>query len=223
MAARAAAMAARPNSADSRGALTFCQHCAGRGRRLSGDDLRALRTPFLPGGVWFMLACYGAGTPLKASSITGWPRVATGSMTRARWVPALAARAGPASARFASPLSPPCRRLRSLSRRTFGPHRPPRSRLVLQLRRWSRVRRNRARARRLRSLRDTSSAHSCAGARRLGPDHAPAQAPAAPSRACCVATMPSDGPSFSPAMAGARPRPIPSAVRRLIWPCVATG
>lgn len=31
------------------------------GRRLGADDLPA--TPFLPGGIWFMFACYGAGTP----------------------------------------------------------------------------------------------------------------------------------------------------------------
>jgi len=48
------------------GALTFASTAPGRGRRLSGDDLRALRTPFLPGGVWFMLACYGAGTPAES-------------------------------------------------------------------------------------------------------------------------------------------------------------
>jgi hypothetical protein len=38
------------------GAMSF-----GREGKLTGDDLRA--RPFLPGGVWFMLACYGAGTP----------------------------------------------------------------------------------------------------------------------------------------------------------------
>jgi len=38
------------------GAMSF-----GRGGQLSGDELRDV--PFMPGGVWFMLACYGAGTP----------------------------------------------------------------------------------------------------------------------------------------------------------------
>jgi len=38
------------------GAMSF-----GRGGRLRGDDLRD--RPFLPGGMWFMFACYGAGTP----------------------------------------------------------------------------------------------------------------------------------------------------------------
>lgn len=38
------------------GAMSF-----GREGRIASDDLRA--RAFLPGGVWFMLACYGAGTP----------------------------------------------------------------------------------------------------------------------------------------------------------------
>ncbi len=38
------------------GAMSF-----GRGGRIRGDDLR--QRPFLPGGMWFMFACYGAGTP----------------------------------------------------------------------------------------------------------------------------------------------------------------
>jgi hypothetical protein len=33
----------------------------GLGQRLAAEDLRS--RPFLPGGVWFFLACYGAGTP----------------------------------------------------------------------------------------------------------------------------------------------------------------
>jgi hypothetical protein len=48
------------------GALSFASPSAGRGRRLSGDDLRALRTPFVPGGLWFLFACYGAGTPAES-------------------------------------------------------------------------------------------------------------------------------------------------------------
>jgi Arc/MetJ-type ribon-helix-helix transcriptional regulator len=38
------------------GAMSF-----GRSGRLRGDDIRS--GAFLPGGVWFMFACYGAGTP----------------------------------------------------------------------------------------------------------------------------------------------------------------
>ena len=38
------------------GAMSF-----GREGKIVGEELRA--RPFLPGGVWFMLACYGAGTP----------------------------------------------------------------------------------------------------------------------------------------------------------------
>ena len=33
----------------------------GREGKITGEDLRA--RDFLPGGIWFMLACYGAGTP----------------------------------------------------------------------------------------------------------------------------------------------------------------
>ena len=38
------------------GAMSF-----GREGKITGDDMRS--RAFLPGGVWFMLACYGAGTP----------------------------------------------------------------------------------------------------------------------------------------------------------------
>jgi hypothetical protein len=38
------------------GAMSF-----GQEGKLTGSDIRA--RPFLPGGMWFMLACYGAGTP----------------------------------------------------------------------------------------------------------------------------------------------------------------
>jgi hypothetical protein len=37
--------------------------------QLTGDDLAT--APFLPGGIWFMLACYGAGTP-DASAYRHW-------------------------------------------------------------------------------------------------------------------------------------------------------
>ncbi|WP_437586788.1 hypothetical protein [Sorangium sp. So ce1000] len=40
---------------DRQGAMSF------RRDKLSGGDLGG--APFLPGGIWFMLACYGAGTP----------------------------------------------------------------------------------------------------------------------------------------------------------------
>ncbi len=46
------------------GAMSF-----GREGKLTGDDLRT--RPFMPGGVWFMLACYGAGTP-RASAYRHW-------------------------------------------------------------------------------------------------------------------------------------------------------
>ncbi len=48
------------------GALSFPSpslHSPSPSRRLSAADLRAARVPFVAGGVWFMLACYGAGTP----------------------------------------------------------------------------------------------------------------------------------------------------------------
>ncbi|AUX45384.1 hypothetical protein SOCE26_068660 [Sorangium cellulosum] len=41
----------------------------GLGQRLAAEDLRS--RPFLPGGVWFLLACYGAGTP-SVSAYRHW-------------------------------------------------------------------------------------------------------------------------------------------------------
>ncbi|WP_437670478.1 hypothetical protein [Sorangium sp. So ce131] len=41
----------------------------GLGQRLAAEDLRS--RPFLPGGVWFFLACYGAGTP-SVSAYRHW-------------------------------------------------------------------------------------------------------------------------------------------------------
>jgi hypothetical protein len=38
--------------------------CLGRSGRLYGDDLA--QRAFLPGGVWFMQACFGAGTPARS-------------------------------------------------------------------------------------------------------------------------------------------------------------
>ena len=46
------------------GAMSF-----GREGRLAADDLRA--RPFMPGGLWFMLACYGGGTP-QTSAYRHW-------------------------------------------------------------------------------------------------------------------------------------------------------
>jgi hypothetical protein len=45
---------------DRQGAMSF-----GREGKLAGADLAG--EPFLPGGIWFMLACYGAGTPDKSA------------------------------------------------------------------------------------------------------------------------------------------------------------
>ncbi|MEZ4454843.1 MAG: hypothetical protein R3B09_35660 [Nannocystaceae bacterium] len=42
------------------GAMSF-----GRGGRIRGEDLRD--AVFLPGGVWFMLACFGAGSPSESA------------------------------------------------------------------------------------------------------------------------------------------------------------
>jgi len=46
------------------GAMSF-----GREGHLTGDDLRT--RPFMPGGIWFMLACYGGGTP-STSAYRHW-------------------------------------------------------------------------------------------------------------------------------------------------------
>ena len=46
------------------GAMSF-----GREGKITGEELRG--RPFMPGGVWFMLACYGAGTP-DASAYKHW-------------------------------------------------------------------------------------------------------------------------------------------------------
>ncbi|WP_437675038.1 hypothetical protein [Sorangium sp. So ce131] len=49
---------------DLQGAMSF-----GNAGKLTGGDLGD--APFLPGGIWFMLACYGAGTP-DASAYRHW-------------------------------------------------------------------------------------------------------------------------------------------------------
>ncbi|HRI62974.1 MAG TPA: helix-turn-helix domain-containing protein [Polyangium sp.] len=46
--------------------------CFGNGKKLTGAEL--VGQTFLPGGVWFMLACYGAATPAK-SAYYEWLRV----------------------------------------------------------------------------------------------------------------------------------------------------
>lgn len=46
------------------GAMSF-----GRAGKITGSDIN--EEPFLPGGVWFMLACYGAGTP-NSSAYRHW-------------------------------------------------------------------------------------------------------------------------------------------------------
>jgi hypothetical protein len=50
---------------DRQGAMSF-----GREGKITGSDIN--EDPFLPGGFWFMLACYGAGTPNSISSAY-WP------------------------------------------------------------------------------------------------------------------------------------------------------
>jgi hypothetical protein len=49
---------------DRQGAMSF-----GREGKITGSDIK--EEPFLPGGVWFMLACYGAGTP-NTSAYRHW-------------------------------------------------------------------------------------------------------------------------------------------------------
>jgi hypothetical protein len=49
---------------DRQGAMSF-----GREGKITGSDIN--EEPFLPGGVWFMLACYGAGTP-NTSAYRHW-------------------------------------------------------------------------------------------------------------------------------------------------------
>ena len=71
------------------GALSF-PNTALRGgaasRRLSAEDLRAAAQPFVAGGIWFMLACYGAGTPAE-SLFYHWLAQRSGQLDdEARWV-----------------------------------------------------------------------------------------------------------------------------------------
>jgi hypothetical protein len=71
------------------GALSFPSpslHGAAASRRLSAEDLRAAGVPFVAGGVWFMLACYGAGTPAE-SQFYHWLAARSGKLDdEARWV-----------------------------------------------------------------------------------------------------------------------------------------
>lgn len=70
------------------GAMSF-----GREGKLTGDDLRDKQ--FLPGGVWFMLACYGAGTP-NTSAYRHWlAQLAASGQFRGRPEAVLAGLPGP--------------------------------------------------------------------------------------------------------------------------------
>ncbi len=78
------------------GAMSF-----GRNGQLAGADL--VGAEFLPGGLWFMLACFGAGTPdtstykrwldalLAEGQFKGRPEVVLGSLPRAGEAPFIAA------------------------------------------------------------------------------------------------------------------------------------
>ena len=78
------------------GAMSF-----GANGQLTGDDLT--NAAFLPGGLWFMLACFGAGTPsaskyrrwldalLAHGQFQGRPEVVLGSLPRAGEAPFIAA------------------------------------------------------------------------------------------------------------------------------------
>lgn len=44
------------------GAMSFLR----RSPRLTAADAAAMRRPFVPNGIWFMFACYGAGTPAES-------------------------------------------------------------------------------------------------------------------------------------------------------------
>jgi hypothetical protein len=50
---------------DRQGAMSF-----GREGKITGGDIK--EDPFLPGGVWFMLACYSAGTPNDSGAYWHW-------------------------------------------------------------------------------------------------------------------------------------------------------
>lgn len=79
------------------GAMSF-----GREGKLGGDDLRA--RPFLPGGVWFMFACYGAGTP-SSSAYRHWlAQLASAGQFRGKPEAVLAGLPGPQDRPFIAAL-----------------------------------------------------------------------------------------------------------------------
>ncbi|MBK7823630.1 hypothetical protein [Nannocystis sp.] len=79
------------------GAMSF-----GHEGKLTGDDLRT--RPFLPGGVWFMLACYGAGTP-NTSAYKHWlAQLAAAGQFRGRPEAVLAGLPGPHDRPFVAAL-----------------------------------------------------------------------------------------------------------------------
>ena len=80
------------------GAMSF-----GREGRICGDDLRS--RPFMPGGVWFMLACYGAGTP-NSSAYKHWLQaLAAAGQFRGKPEAVLAGLPGPRDRPFTSALA----------------------------------------------------------------------------------------------------------------------
>jgi hypothetical protein len=79
------------------GAMSF-----GREGKLMGDDLRA--RPFLPGGIWFMLACYGAGTPGHSAYKHWLEALASAGQFRGKPESVLAGLAGPDTRPFIAAL-----------------------------------------------------------------------------------------------------------------------
>ncbi|MBK9754407.1 MAG: helix-turn-helix domain-containing protein [Nannocystis sp.] len=80
------------------GAMSF-----GREGRICGEDLRS--RPFMPGGVWFMLACYGAGTP-NSSAYKHWlAALAAAGQFRGKPEAVLAGLPGPRDRPFTSALA----------------------------------------------------------------------------------------------------------------------
>ena len=79
------------------GAMSF-----GREGKLAGEELRA-RT-FLPGGIWFMLACYGAGTPGHSAYKHWLEALASAGQFRGKPESVLAGLAGPDTRPFIAAL-----------------------------------------------------------------------------------------------------------------------
>ncbi len=75
----------------------------GREGRICGEDLRS--RPFMPGGMWFMLACYGAGTP-STSAYKHWlAALAAAGQFRGKPEAVLAGLPGPRDRPFTSALA----------------------------------------------------------------------------------------------------------------------